>query len=203
VDDHPIVREGLRSVLLKDSSLLLVGEAECSGQALELARQHQPHVALVDINLPDESGLETTRRLREELPDVKVIVLTVHESDTYLVEAMRAGAAGYLVKGSAHGLVLLALQAARRGGLVLPQSLVESLLARSPQTAPGPAVPLKPRERDILQLLVRGKNNRAIAEQLSLAHVTVKKHIQGLMVKLGASDRTQVAVIALRGRLVD
>lgn len=205
VDDHPIVREGLRAVLAQDPSLALVGEAETAEQALPLLEAGDVDVVLLDIKLPGESGLDFIRKLKAMRPELIVIILTVHDSESYLVEAIRAGANGYVVKRAAHSMVLLAIQAALQGGAVVQADLLSRVVSAVPAVTGQPLrrPDLTPREREILHLLVRGNSNRQMAHELHLAEVTVKKHIQSLMAKLGASDRTQAALTAIRTGMVE
>lgn len=200
VDDHPVVREGLRTVIESAPDMDLVGEAGDGREALQMLAALRPQVMLVDLHLPDMSGLELIRHLRREWPSTAVVVLTVNDSHWSFTEALRAGACGYLLKDAAYDLIPLAIRAAAQGGSLIQQRL----LAAHAQTLPAVSAPrsqlpeLTAREADVLNLLAQGCKNRIISEQLHLAEVTVKKYVQSLIAKVGVEDRTQLAVLAAR-----
>jgi DNA-binding NarL/FixJ family response regulator len=209
-DDHPVVLEGLRIMLSGDAGIEIVGEAAGGEEALQRVEQAAPHVVLMDIRMPGMGGLEATRQLRRKHPTVAVIVLTMYDNDPDGVEAIRSGAAGYLTKDVSRELLCHAVRAVVDGG-----TLVRSGLRRRGPSGPLPYVrawanpgeatlleQLSPRELEVLGLIVEGRRNRAIGEELHLAEVTVKKHVQSIIGKLGASDRTHAAVLGVRSGLV-
>jgi DNA-binding NarL/FixJ family response regulator len=212
VDDHELVLEGLKSLLVDEFNL--VGGATSGLQAISLVDEQEPDVVVMDVRLPDVNGLECMRRMRVTHPELKVILLTAFESDLYLVEALRWGVNGYLLKDTCISLISHAIRAATRGGCLLPESLLAKAfgaLARAAVNLPRPAeenglpriVTLTPRELDVLRHLSRGSTNREIAEQLHLAEVTVKKHVQSILSKMGVKDRIQAALQGVRLGLVD
>lgn len=214
VDDHPVILHGLKGMLSELDGIEVIGQAQSGQEALDLVQRLNPQVVLMDVRLPDLNGLEVTRRLKESHPAVAVVLITVSDSELYLVEALRWGACGYLTKDSSADLIADALRAALRGGTVVSTSLVQSAfgaLARAAQSL-GPlsadgqlpaVVELTPRELDVLRLVSAGESNRLISQKLSLAEVTVKKHVQSILGKLGVQHRTQAALLGVRLGLVD
>lgn len=204
VDDHPVVRDGLRSNLVDEPTVEVVGEAASGEEALALVAALQPDVVLMDVRLPGLSGLEATRLLADTHPEVRVVMLTIFDEPAYFAEALRSGARGYLLKNSSPELILWAILAAAQGCAVVPASLLQGVAAQAP--APGPrggAEQLTQREMEVLRLLADGCGNKAIAARLGLAEPTVKKYMQSVIGKLGVSDRTQAATLAVRLGLVD
>lgn len=211
VDDHPVVREGLRTVLRAEPGIELVGEAASGLHALNMMEVADPQVVLLDIQLPGMSGLETLREIKRRAPHVAVVMLTMYDSEVYFAEAVRLGANGYLLKDSPQELISLAIRAAGQGGMVIPPRLFETAM-RLQMDVPAKPVDrqlqeltsnLTPRECDVLRLLARGYPNRAISDEMHLAEVTVKKYVQSLVGKLGVPDRTHAALLAARLGLAD
>ncbi|MEK7873683.1 MAG: response regulator transcription factor [Chloroflexota bacterium] len=213
VDDHPVVREGLLAMLRTDPGIAVVGEAGGGEEAIEKAKQLKPDMVLTDIRMPGMDGIEVTRRIKAASPGVAVIVLTMYDSEMYVVEALRAGAAGYLVKDSSRELLCHAIHAVADGGTLVRSNLlrqaVQGLLG-GPRKSGDPRVidvgahgRFTPRELDVVRMVAQGHTNREIARDLNLAEVTVKKHVQAIMGKLGASDRTHAAVLAVRMGLAE
>ncbi|MBI4307962.1 MAG: response regulator transcription factor [Chloroflexi bacterium] len=207
VDDHPVVREGLIAMLSTDPGIDVVGEAGNGEEAIEKANQLDPDMVLTDIRMPGMSGIEVTRRIKAAHPGTAVIILTMYDSEMYVVEALRAGAAGYLVKDSSRELLCHAIHAVADGGTLVRSGLlrqaVQGLLhaPRRPDQGvvdAGVAGRFTPRELDVLRLVAQGHANKKIAGALNLAEVTVKKHVQTIIAKLGASDRTHAAIVAVR-----
>lgn len=207
VDDHPVVREGLRAMLEGDPGIQVVGEAVCGEEAVEKAVQLEPDVLLTDIRMPGMSGIEVTQRIKAALPGTAVIVLTMYDSEMYVVEALRAGAAGYLVKDSSRELLCHAINAVMDGGTIVRSGLLRQAiqgLLRLPQQVEDSGAErhlterFTPRELDVVRLVTQGRANKEIARELNLAEVTVKKHVQSIIAKLGASDRTHAAIVAVR-----
>ncbi len=205
VDDHVVVREGLRWMLGRDSGIDVVAEAESARQALELLAASVPDVVLLDIHLPDRSGLELLGELRARFPDLPVVVLTMSDDPEYVEEAVRAGASGYLVKNAPRDELIRAVRAAASGDAYIQAEVTRPLLARFAQEvrvrAAGPR--LSPREREILSLLADGLADKQIAARLGIAEPTAKGYLRQIYDKLGAADRAQAVAIALRNRLID
>jgi len=211
VDDHPVVREGLRAMLNGDPRIEVVGEAGSGEEAIQKMDQLEPDVALVDIRMPGMGGIELTQRIKAEWPNTATILLTMYDNEMYVVEALRAGAAGYLVKDSTREFLCHAIDVAVRGGTIVRSGLLHQAIHGLLRTSSLPedghsefAVNERftPREFDVLRLMAQGHPNRQIAADLNLAEVTVKKHVQSIIAKLGASDRTQAALVAVRLGLV-
>lgn len=209
VDDHALVREGLRAVLTAEPDVEIVAEATNAEAAVAAALREKPDVVLLDIRLPDQDGIEVTKRLRENLPDTAVVLLTMHENRGLARRGLEAGAVGYLLKDSPAPLIRLAIRAVMQEGAVLHHRVLRDLILG---TAPEPEVPenghghrlpaLSDREMDVLRQVADGKSNRKIAETMHLSESTVKKYIQSLLAKLQVADRTEAAVTALRSGLL-
>jgi NarL family two-component system response regulator LiaR len=203
VDDHSVVREGLRAFLQLQDGLEVVGEAADGEEAIEAASRLQPDVILMDLVMPRLGGVAAMRRLREEVPEARVIVLTSFLDDDKLLPALRAGAAGYLLKNTEPQEVARAVRAAHAGEALLDPvvaaRLVETLAAEDGQE---PLDRLTPREREVLVLIGLGFSNKRIANELDLSEKTVKTHVGHVLAKLGVTDRTQAAVVAVRAGIV-
>ena len=211
-DDHALVREGMRAMLESEPNLEVVGEAENGREALELCRELHPDLILMDVRMPEMDGMAATRVIKGEYPSTSVLIVTTHESPEYLMDAIRAGAAGYVLKDSTKQQLLNAVRKVINGESPLNQELAMQLLQRltsenQRHTAPLPesvrkrqeetlAEPLTNREIEILRLLALGKTNRQLAQDLRVSLSTVKTYIQRVIGKLGVSDRTQAAVRA-------
>jgi DNA-binding NarL/FixJ family response regulator len=204
VDDHDLVRAGLRCLLTGERGLEVAGEAANGTEALALCRRVRPDLALVDVRMPDMDGLAVARAIKHESPGTTVILFTMYENADYLVEALKAGAAGYLLKGSSKREIVGTVRQVLAGESVLHSELVLQLLRRLSGTAreSGAAQQLTRREHDVLSLIALGQTNRQIAETLSLTVSTVKTHVEHLIGKLSVSDRTQAAVRAIELGLV-
>jgi DNA-binding NarL/FixJ family response regulator len=202
VDDHAVVREGLRSFLGLQDGIEVAGEAADGEEAIEAATRLRPDVILMDLVMPRLDGLAAMRTLRERLPDARVIVLTSFLDDDKLLPALRSGAAGYLLKNADPEELVRAVRAAQAGGALLDPvvaaRVVETLAAAGEEQ---PLDRLTPREREVLVLIAHGFANKRIAGELGLSEKTVKAHVGHVLAKLGVSDRTQAAVIAVRAGL--
>jgi two-component system, NarL family, response regulator LiaR len=200
VDDHRVVRQGLRMFLSLDSELEVVGEATNGAEAVRLARQLAPNVVLMDLIMPVMDGVEATKAIRQELPDVDVIALTSVLEETAIYRAMRAGATGYLLKDIDADELCRAIKSAAAGQVSLSPEVAKRLL-REVEPPPHPE-PLTDRETEVLQHLALGKSNKEIASALVIAEKTVRTHVSSVLGKLGVSSRTQAVLYAVRVGLV-
>jgi DNA-binding NarL/FixJ family response regulator len=204
VDDQPLFREGLRTLLSVQPDFEVVGEAGNGAEALRLARSLHPAVMLMDLQMPMLDGVAATRRLREEQPECRVIVLTTFDDDELVFDGLRAGAIGYLLKDAPSEKLGEAIRSAARGESFLQPSVAAKVVAeftrlsRKPETHPSTLIePLSEREREVLRLITNGSSNREIASKLCLAEGTVKNHITNILAKLAVRDRTQAALKAV------
>jgi len=188
VDDHPIVREGIKSALSKKKNISIVGEAATGEEAMVKARKLSPDVILMDINMPGMSGLETTRRLRKSVPDSKILAVTMHENREYVLEMTQLGARGYVFKDSSPSELLRAIEAVHSGDLFFSprasQQLLKSFLKGEPRTDSQASVDLSKREKDVLQLITEGFKTKEIARLLGVTDRTVETYRHRLMTKL-------------------
>ena len=204
VDDHPVVRQGLRTFLAVQDGIAVVGEAGDGAEALATVRSLAPDVVLLDLVMPGMDGVAAIARLTEESPDTKVLVLTSFPDDDKLLAAVRAGAAGYLLKDVAPAELVEAVRAVARGEAALSSRPAARLLRDYAQgRSSASPVALTGREREVLALVGRGLANKQIARELSIAEKTVKTHVSHVLSKLGLADRTQAALYAVRVGLVD
>jgi DNA-binding NarL/FixJ family response regulator len=199
-DDHPIVRDGLSAVLELQPDVEVVGEAGDGPTAVTLARELKPDVVLMDLQLPGFSGAEATRQILAETPDIRILILTAYDSDEGILEAVRAGASGYLLKGAVRSELVQAIRVVASGGSLLQPSLVARLLAK--RTPEGTHEALSERELEVLKLVVDGLRNKEIADVLGIAERTVKFHTGIIFQKLGVTSRTEAAAAALKQGLV-
>jgi DNA-binding NarL/FixJ family response regulator len=205
-DDHDLVREGLRAVLAGEEDLRVVGEARDGQEALRMCRSLKPDLVLMDVRMPKSDGLEATRAIKEEMPKVSVVMVTMHENPDYLLEAIRAGAAGYILKDAEGERLVGAVRRTLNGESPLDEGLAMRLLQslvreqeRSSRPAQGPPAPaLTAQELEVLRLLALGQTNREIAQSILSSVSTVKAHVRSTISKLGVSDRTQAAVRAIQ-----
>ncbi|MBK1724076.1 two-component system response regulator NarL [Thiocystis violacea] len=202
IDDHPLFRKGVADLITMEPALRLVGEAADGEDGLRLARALQPDLVLLDLNMKGLDGIETLKRLRaDDALDARVVMLTVSDTESDVVAALRAGADGYLLKDMEPEDILALLREAMRGRLVISPQLTE-LLARALRDAPLPRTPdqadLTPREREILDLLAQGWSNKLIARELDLAVGTIKVHVKHILKKLGLKSRVEAAVWAVK-----
>ncbi len=200
VDDHQIVREGLTSLLGALDGIAVVGTAEDGRDAVHLVTEVEPDVVVMDIQMPHLDGIEATRQVTSKLPTTRVVMLTMNEDDDTVLSAIRAGASGYLLKGSGADEVVGALRAARAGGMVFGASLatrVAGLFARSVPPAEEAAFPeLTERERDVLDRLARGHTNDVIARDLYVSNKTVRNAVSSIYTKLHAAGRAEAIIKA-------
>jgi NarL family two-component system response regulator LiaR len=199
VDDHEIVREGLRTLLAEEPEIAVVGEAANGVEALALAADLRPDVALMDLMMPQMDGIEATRQLRTACPSCQVLVLTSFSDDRKVREAIQAGAIGYLLKDVLRPELLRALRAAAQGSPTLHPEAQRRLMQQvTSPPPPSPFAELTGREQDVLRLIARGQSNKEIAASLHLTEGTVKGYVSAILVKLDVSDRTQAALYAVR-----
>lgn len=207
-DDHTIVRQGLRALLETQADIRVVGEAEDGVEAVRLARQLQPAVVIMDITMPMMDSLAATRVIKQDLPHIHVLILTMHENDEYFFQVLQAGAAGYVLKRAAASDLITALRAVTRGEVFLHPSvakkLVSDYLSRA-KTGETPDVRdrLSHREREVLTLIAEGLSNREIADRLVLGLSTVQTHYSHILEKLGLQKRGELIKYALRHGLID
>jgi two-component system response regulator NreC len=204
-DDHILVRQGLVVLLEDEPDLKVVGQANTGQEALALIRQHRPDIALMDITMGDMTGLEATRRGKAALPELNIVILTMHEEEAFFFEALRAGAAGYVLKGAPSEELLAAIRAVHEGGVYLPPKLaghlVEDYLSRYPEPDPL-SEKLTTREGEVLALIAQGLTNTEIARRLTLSLNTVKTHRLRIYQKLNLRDRADLVNYALQRGLL-
>jgi len=217
VDDHDVVRTGLRSFLESQEGILVVGDARTGAEALDQAAKTKPDIALMDISMPDMDGLEATRRLRQMFPKTQVLALSVHDDKQYFMQMLAAGASGYLTKQAAADELVAAIRAIAQGQVYLQPALARWLiedyqrLSADPaagELPPSPEPParsldvLTPRERQVLEMIAQGLSNMEIGRTLGLSHKTISRHRERIMSRLNIHSRTELIKFAIRTRLI-
>ena len=196
VDDHPVVRDGLEAIINLQPDMISAGTAATGGEALERFLELRPDVTLVDLQLPDMSGFDLIKRIRDKSPNARMIVLSSHEGDVDIQRALEAGAQGYAVKGIVRGELLEIIRSVHAGKRRLPAAVAQRLAEHMADE------PISPRELEVLSLMAAGKRNKEIAGELSIAEDTVKMHVRNILSKLQVNDRTEAVTIALRRGII-
>ena len=204
VDDHKVVRNGLRVFISLYDDLEVVGEAKNGQQALEQCAAHRPDVVLMDMVMPVMDGPTATRLIREQFPEVQVVALTSFDEEEIVHQAIEAGAVGYLYKDVEEDELIGAVRSARQGRPVLAPEAMKALMHRTTEPVESPAAePLTRREREVLHLVAQGMTNPQIAEQLVISTSTVQFHVHNILGKLGVGTRTEAASIAIQSKLIE
>jgi len=196
VDDHPLLREGITAIINSQPDMLLVSEAATGSESIQKFREHQPDVTLMDLRLPDMSGIDALSAIRAEFPEARVVMLTTFEGDVEIQRSLEAGARGYLLKSMPPTELVEGIRQVYVGKKRIPSQLAAQLAEHLGDEA------LTPREIEVLQHIANGNRNRDIADLLFITEETVKVHIKHIMEKLGASDRTQAVAIAVRRGII-
>jgi DNA-binding NarL/FixJ family response regulator len=196
VDDHPLLREGIAVLIENQPDMILVAQAATGREAIEQFRQHQPDVTLMDLRLPDISGIDALIAIRNDYPDACVVMLTTFEGDVEIQRALEAGARGYLLKTTPAKELVEVIRQAHAGKKRIPPEVAAHLAEHMGEDA------LTPREVEVLRSLAGGNRNKDIGDQLFISEETVKVHIKHIMEKLGASDRTQAVAIGIRRGII-
>ncbi|HYK62349.1 MAG TPA: response regulator transcription factor [Bryobacteraceae bacterium] len=191
VDDHPLVRKGVASILANEPDMELVAEASDGREAVQKFHELHPDVVLMDLRMPQMDGTEATRAIRGEDPDARIIALTSYDGDQDIYRALEAGVRGYILKEMVHSEIVKAIRTVQSGKRLMPPEVAERLSEYFPQVA------LTPREVEVLSYVARGLANKEIAHKLGTANGTIKMHVQNILEKLGASDRTHAVTIAI------
>jgi DNA-binding NarL/FixJ family response regulator len=197
VDDHPLLRGGIAALIGNQTDMEVVAEA-CNGrEALEQFRKHRPEVTLMDLQMPEMSGIDAISAIRAEFPEARIIILTTHAGDVQVSRALKAGARAYLLKGSLRNELLETIRAVHAGQRRVSSEVAAEIAEHSTDDA------LTPREVDVLRLVAKGNANKEIAAQLSLTEETVKSHIRNILSKLQANDRTHAVAIGVKRGIID
>ena len=197
VDDHPVFRDGLGALLASVQGVVLVGEAATGEEAVAMAAEHRPDVILMDINMPDMSGIEATRRILSCNADVAILMLTMFDDDDSVAASVRAGARGYLLKGSDQEQIRRALEAVSSGEAIFGPAIAKRMMGYfDPTPQSGPFPELTDREREVLALIANGLTNEEIAQRLVISPKTTRNHVSNIFGKLQVTDRVQAALRA-------
>ncbi|MBB6282023.1 MULTISPECIES: response regulator [Geobacillus] len=216
IDDHSLFREGIKRILEFEGDFEVVAEGTDGSEALSIVEEHRPDLVLMDINMPDTNGVEATKQLVEAYPDTKVVVLSIHDDENYVMRALQTGATGYLLKEMDADTLIEAVKIVAEGGSYLHPKVTHNLIREyrrlTSERGGGVAVKqevrrplhlLTRRECEVLQLLADGKSNRAIGETLYISEKTVKNHVSSILQKLNVNDRTQAVVVAIKNGWVE
>ena len=201
-DDHAVVRKGIRQFLEEAGDIEVIAEADDGAAALRLVEAHRPDVAVLDIRMPEVTGVEATRRIKERFPQVRVLILTSYDDDPYVFALLQAGADGYVLKTASGDELVRAVRTVYQGESALSPEIaskvVQQAVSGRPAGAAGQVEPLTDRELDVLRLAAQGLTNRAIGHQLGISHRTVQGHLQSIYGKLGVNSRTEAVTESLR-----
>lgn len=197
VDDHPLMREGIAAALQVEPDMELVGQAEDGDEALERFRELRPDVTLMDLQMPRLNGVDALLSIRREFPFARILVLTTYGGDMHAQRALKAGAAGFLLKSTLHRELVEAIRAVHAGRRYVPAAIADAIVARISDD------PLSEREVEVLRLVAAGEANKGIARWLSISEQTVKAHLKNIFGKLGVADRTHAVTIAARRGIID
>lgn len=217
IDDHKLFREGVKRILSFESLFKVVAEAGDGSEVNDIVSEHQPDVILMDINMPEINGIEATKKLLKDYPDMKVIILSIHDDESYVSHALQSGAQGYLLKEVDTESLIEAIKVVYDGGSYLHPKVTHNLvqeyrkLLHDKETNSGvkeieyqkPLHLLTKRECQVLQLLAEGQSNRTVAETLEISEKTVKNHVSNVLQKMGVNDRTQAVVMAIKNGWVE
>jgi two-component system response regulator NreC len=204
-DDHAIVRAGLRALLGEEKDMELVGEASGGYEAIELVERTKPDVLVLDLSMPDLDGISVTRKIKPNFPNLRILILTLHEDEALLKEAIRAGAVGYILKRAAESELISAIRTILRGDLYIDPAMVRGLLEDTRQSQvkkKNPMEPLTQREAEILRLIVEGYTNRQIGQELNISVRTVEGHRANISEKLGFHNRVELVRYAREHGLI-
>ncbi|SIS42939.1 response regulator [Salimicrobium flavidum] len=216
IDDHKLFREGVRRILEFEDSFEVVAEGDDGEVALELIEQYGPDVVLMDINMPGKNGVEATAEVTERFPDLKVIILSIHDDENYVTHALKTGAQGYLLKEMDSESLIEAIRVVSQGGSYLHPRVTHNLVKEYRRLSDGndgyaykaveyrkPLHLLTRRECEVLQLLADGNSNKGVAESLYISEKTVKNHVSNILTKMNVNDRTQAVVTAIKNGWVE
>ncbi len=206
-DDHVLVRAGVRRILDAEPDMKVVAEASDGAEAIELAREHQPDLAVLDISMPRMTGLQAVKEIKRRSPSTQALMLSMHDNEQYFFTALKAGAAGYVLKSVADEDLVSACRAAVRGDSFLyagvASTLVRDFLDRMKRGERTPSSVLTPREDEVVKLIAEGYSSREIAKMLVISHKTVERHRANILAKLGMRDRTELTRYAIRAGLIE
>ncbi len=191
-DDHPIMQIGIAAIIQSQPDMHVIAQAGTAQEAIRMFQKYRPDITLMDLRLPDTSGAEAIRAIRRSSPAARIIVLTTYEGDEDIHQALEAGAMGYLIKGMPHEVLVDAVHKVHAGRRFLPLPITLALASRMPDGE------LSAREKQVLSLLVKGKSNHEIADELDIKEATVKSHVSAILMRLNVTDRTQAVVTALQ-----
>jgi len=197
VDDHPVVRQGIAGMLALEADMDLVGQASNGREAIQQFRAHRPDITLMDLQMPEMNGLDSLIAIRNEYPDAKVIMLTTYTGDVQILRALKAGAWGYLLKSTLHRDLLHTIRSVYEGKKALSPEVSYEVAEHGTDEA------LTPREVDVLRLIAAGNSNKRVADKLSIGEASVKSHVENILSKLGANDRTHAVTIALKRGIIE
>jgi DNA-binding NarL/FixJ family response regulator len=201
-DDHAVVRKGIREFLEEEGDIAVVAETGDGDEAVALVSEHQPDVAVLDIHMPGVSGIDATRRIKANYPEVRVLILTAYDDDPYVFALLQAGASGYILKTADSGDLVQAVRAVHRGDSALDpavlKKVVDQLASGRPLAAQGAVESLTDREIEVLRLATKGQTNKAIGQALGISDRTVQGHLANIYGKLGVGSRTEAVTAALK-----